>query len=716
MTTWRLLTESGDYLITEAGEQLINETIASDLSAASSISADLKVVQGFSAELFCQSSITAAVTTSITIASSLTAESSIASGLTTNIRAAANLTADSSVTAGITTNIPVFADLEASSSVSAGITTNITLASNLSASSSITAEVIFYRPLFASLDSSASIAADIKTVIALHAGLDAASSITATLTTSINAMAALVSVSNIVDANLKVTRLPVRVDNRNKYIFLAEIQGYDPATSAVVTWRFSSGKGYDNAGTYYKPRIENPARFSRSLSVTGVGGKQSTSYGELTLVNLDNELNELANDFFDGRTLTIKRGKQTDSYASFSTILIATVDSVAMERERVSVRLRDRTYLLDKPFDTTKYDGSNTLPNGFEGTADDLKGQSKPRIFGRIALFTPVLVNTSKLVYQVNNGAVDAVINVFDSGAYLSRGTDYANTTEMMATAPIAGEWRAYPAGGYFRLGTSAFGQVSACVAEKWAYLDCSAAGIIQRVLTAAGYSSSDWIAADFTALNQKNAGSIGVVIGADETTSSIIDRVCQSAGIWWGVDSLNRFRFARLDAPAGAPVATITDNEIIDIERQPESKPAVWQSTLKSDINYIVMDRNSLAGVVTDDRANWFSRDSRDQSSENASVKTQRLLAEAESYDSSLNGISIAKAEADRRLALFSARRDVITVTVGDPASQYENIDLGDVVNVQTDQLGYTAGRNMVVTSLEPDYKSNTFDMTLWG
>lgn len=656
MATWRLLTESGDYLITEAGDQFINETVASDLDASSSV----------------------------------------ASSLTTVLRLQSSLSSDASI--------------------SSQITTAIKMASALQASSSITAQVVFYRPLFASLDSASTITADILTAIRLNAGLTAASSISANLTTSITAMAALVSVSNIVQGNLKVTRIPTRAENRNKYIFLAEIQGYDPVTSSVVTWRFSSGKGYDNAGTYYKPRIENPARFSRSLSVTGVGGKQSTSYGELTLVNLDNELNELANDFFDGRTLTIKRGKQTDSYASFSTILIATVDSVAMERERVSVRLRDRTYLLDKPFDTTKYDGSNTLPNGFEGTADDLKGQSKPRIFGRIALMTPVLVNTSKLVYQVNNGAVDAVINVFDSGAYLSRGTDYANTTEMMATAPLAGEWRAYTAGGYFRLGTSAFGQVSVCVAEKWAYLDCSAAGIIQRVLIAAGYSSADWIAADFTALNQKNAGSIGVVVGSDETTASIIDRVCQSAGIWWGVDSLNRFRFARLDAPAGAPVATITDNEIIDIERQPEQKPAVWQSTLKSDINYMVMDRNSLAGVVTDDRANWFSRDSRDQSSENAAVKTQRLLAEAESYDSSLNGISIAKAEADRRLALFSARRDVITVTVGDPASQYEDIDLGDVVNVQTDQLGYTAGRNMVVTSLEPDYKSNTFDMTLWG
>jgi hypothetical protein len=655
MATWRLLTESGDYLITEAGDSLIQETLASDLLSESSVSADLYVVIGFEAALVCESSVTASVTTSI--------------------------------------------DLGAS----------------LEASSSIEAEVIFYRPLNAELESASSIVADITTVISLHAGLEAASSITATLSTSINAIAALVAISNLVDANLTVLRRETRYLKRANYIYLAEITAYDTSTSSEITWRFSSGAGYNNAGVFYKPRIENPATFQRSITA-GIGGKASVSYGELTLSNLDGELNDLANDYFDGRTLTLKRGKKTDPYEDFATLMIATVESAAMERERVSIRLRDKTYLLNKPFNESRYAGTNTLPNGLEGTADDIKGQAKPKIYGRIALMQPVLVNTSKLIYQVNDGAIDAVINVFDSGAYLSRGTNYASEAEMFSTAPLAGEWRAYPAGGYFRLGTSAFGVVGACVAEKWAYLDCSAAGIIERILTDAGFTSDNWVSADFTALDRKNAGSLGVIVQDGETTEALIDRICQSVGAWWGVDSLNRIRFARLDEPSGVSSALITDNEIIEIERLPEQKFAVWQETVKSDTNYLPLERTALAGVVPDDRANWFVSATRDQVAEDAGVKTTRLLSESELYDTSLNGISIAKAEADRRLSLFSSRRDTVTLTVGDPINNYASIDLGNVVTVASGQLGYQAGRQMVVTSIRPDYQSNTFDITLWG
>jgi hypothetical protein len=333
---------------------------------------------------------------------------------------------------------------------------------------------------------------------------------------------------------------------------------------------------------------------------------------------------------------------------------------------------------------------------------------------GALHSMSPVLVNTAKLIYQVNDGATDSIINVFDSGAYLSRGAPYASEAEMLSSAPASGEWKSYD--GYFRLGSSAFGQVTACVAERWSYLDCTAAGIIQRILTNAGFTSDDWVIADFTALDQLNAGSIGVIVQDGETTATLIDRICASVGVWWGVDSLNRFRFARLDAPSGVSVALITDQEILDIERQPEDRPAVWQSTIKADTNYLVQDKRSLAGIVSDERANWFANASRDQVSTDAAVKTSRLLAETTETDSTLNGISIAAAEATRRLNLFKVRRDTVTLSVSDPSGNYGTMDLGDVVTVVSDQLGYSAGRQMVITSINPDYKANTLDLRLWG
>lgn len=512
-----------------------------------------------------------------------------------------------------------------------------------------------------------------------------------------------------------ITRFEPRYDRRITRIFLAEIEAYDPASSSVITYRFSSGQGFDNAGVFYKPRIENPATFTRGMG-GGVGGKASVSFGELTLVNIDRELAAMADDYYDGRTLTLKIGDPAAAYGTFTTVLKATIETVAVERERISVRLRDRSVALDKPFSTAKFGGTNVLPAGIDGTADDLKDQAKPRILGRIALMQPTLVNTSKLIYMVNAGAVDAILNVFDAGAYLTKGADYADQAAMELTEPAQGTWRACPSIGCFRLGSQPYGQLSVSVVEEWDYLSNTAAGLVQRILTEKGYTSSDWVAADFTALNSKNAGSLGIVVDGEETTASLIDRICQSVGAWWGFDALNRFRIARFDAPSGTPVATLTDNEVLEIERQPESQLPLWRTTLQADKSYVVQDRKSLAGVVPEDRAAWFSTESRDQKAENADVKTQRLLAEEETFDSILNGISIAQAESARRLNLFAVRRDVVTVTLANPADRYSTLDLGAVVNVQSGKLSYGTGRLMTVISVAADFQSGTLDLTLWG
>lgn len=497
-------------------------------------------------------------------------------------------------------------------------------------------------------------------------------------------------------------------------IYLAEITAYDPGTSAEITWRFASGTGYDNAGTFYAPRLENPGSVSRAFA-GGIGGRASASLGEIILTNNDGGLNALADDFFDGRTLTLKQGDSATAYASFTTILVATIETASFERERVSLRLRDRSVELDKPFENTKYLGNNALPAGTEGTADDLKDKLKPRLLGRIALMAPVCVNTSRLIYQVNDGAVDSIANVYDAGAYLSRGADYTSAADMQANTPGGGQYRCLESAGMFRLGAAPFGQITACVVEKWAYLSNTAAGLVQRILTEKGYSAADWIAADFTTLDQKNAGSLGLLVGDGETTASLIDRICQSVGAWWGFDAQGKFRIARFESPSGTAAYAFTEADWIEIDRAPESQLPLWSVTLTADINHAAQDRKSLAGVVPEDRAVWFALEAREQKVEDATVKTSRKLADEIKHDSALNGISIAAAEAQRRLDLYKGRRDVLRLTVADP-SRFTAVDLGSVVSVTTPRFGYTSGKLFLVTSIVVDYGRNQMDFVLWG
>lgn len=494
-------------------------------------------------------------------------------------------------------------------------------------------------------------------------------------------------------------------------IFVAELQAFDPMAGAVITLRYASGQGFDNDGTFIEPRIETPASIRRDLSLSIIGGRASSSYGELTLVNVDGGLNSLADLYFDGRPFNLLYGDDDSSLATFDLVLTAIIETVAIERERISVRLRDRSYLLDKPFSTVKYAGTNALPNGIEGTADDIKDQPKPRIFGRIALMQPVLVNTSKLIYQCNAGPVDAVINVFDSGAYLSRTANtYTSQSDMEANAPAQGAFKVWPAGGCFRLGSSPVGTVSCSVAERWDYLDISAAGIIKRILQEKGFTSADWAESDFDALNEKSAGPLGVIVNPEETTAALIERIAQTVGVWWGFDSTDRG-----DTQQEVPLMTLTEDEFIALERQPETSPPLWQITLKSDVNHAVQDRKSLAGIVNDARAAWFESESRDQKATDTYTQTARLLAEEQTVDSLFASISQAKAEADRRLLLLSDRRDTVTATLANPLD-YPDIDLGSVLEIESESLGYTEPRRMMVIGIGSNFATNTLDLTLWG
>ena len=214
-------------------------------------------------------------------------------------------------------------------------------------------------------------------------------------------------------------------------IFLVEFEGYDPDTELVITHRYCSGPGYQSGPDWYEPRLKQPASFSRSINTAELGGRQSISYGETLLSNDDGELDFLADGYFDGREMRVYYGRSTDPRGRFVMILRAQMAAVAVEVKQVSIRLRDRAVTLDKPFSTAKYGGTNILPAGVDGTPDDIKDQSKPVIYGRVALMEPVLVNTSLLIYQVNNGPAE-VVNVFDGGAYLAReDNDYASQAEL---------------------------------------------------------------------------------------------------------------------------------------------------------------------------------------------------------------------------------------------------------------------------------------------
>lgn len=206
-------------------------------------------------------------------------------------------------------------------------------------------------------------------------------------------------------------------------LFLAEIPVWNG--SAETTLKYASGLGYMNGVDWYAPRIENPATYSVSLNA---GGLASGSYGELTLVNVDGALDALADYAVDGRFLTLKYGDEDAAYNTFTTVLVAMMESINLERDRVSIRLRDPARQLDKPITTRTYAGTG----GLAGDAT-LKDAPKPVIMGEASFIRPVLIDAARLIYQVHDGYVDSIVQVLNkAGQPITHGGDFASESDLL--------------------------------------------------------------------------------------------------------------------------------------------------------------------------------------------------------------------------------------------------------------------------------------------
>lgn len=502
-------------------------------------------------------------------------------------------------------------------------------------------------------------------------------------------------------------------------LYIAEITVYDPALPGERVLRYCTGTGYvDGAHQFYEPRIEQPANMQRALaSGSATRGASRVGYGELLLVNLDGGLDGLVDYGFDGRAIVIKLGTLRPWQAPvWTTVLQGTMARADFSWSQLSISLRDRQAELDKPLQSAIYGGSNSLPNGVDGVSGDIKGREKPRLYGYGWNLEPVLVNTSRLIYQISDAALQSVSAVYDRGAALTAGTAYSSQADMESNAPSAGQYRVWLAGGMFRLGSSPVGQITCDALDGVTSADRTAAQLARQIMLDAGIGSGDINSGDVAALDTANSAECGYWLNGPASAKSALDAVLGSVGAWWGVDRLGQFRMQRFAAPSGTPVATLTKTEIIKIDRiTGDADIPVWQVNLSYQ-PYAITQTSDLAGSVTDARRAELAQPTRNVTAEDASVKTQHKLATVLDVETTLADAAAAQTEATRLLNLYHVRRDTLSVRVALDADLAAAVDLGSVVAVQVPRYGYNAGRLMRVTSIRSDLRGGILDLTLWG
>ena len=507
-------------------------------------------------------------------------------------------------------------------------------------------------------------------------------------------------------------------------IYLLEVDCAIDAAGTVKTLYFSSGnfvtQPSDNpASVAYIPRLTQPGSLTRMMyqDVT-TGGRSQVSYGTCELENVDGALDYILGYSLDKRKLRLLVGDPTQPYSSFAVAQRLTMQQAEVTYKSLSIILRDRQLELDMLLCQHRYGGTNVLPAGKDGTAD-IAGTAVPRLYGTALNFAPVLCNTSLLIYQVHDGAIATVSNVYDSGVALTRGADYTTLADVEATAPTAGQYRVYPAGGYFRLGSSPTGQLTCDASQGAAVANRTCAQILRQIALDMGLQATDISAADVAALDALNGAECGVWVQDDTTGLTTMDAVAASIGAYFGFDRLGNLRMGRLDVPTGAPVATLSVLNVKDIDRVRSNDanngiPA-YRVTLTYAKNYTAQT-SGLAGSVTAARKLVVGQANQSTMAQDLSIPVKYLWSPVMTRDTLLVQKADAVAECARLLNIFKVARNTFTLNVKLDPSTITALDLGAVVAVTVNRFGMNNGVLLLIIGIAADYASNSATLTLWG
>jgi hypothetical protein len=476
---------------------------------------------------------------------------------------------------------------------------------------------------------------------------------------------------------------------------------------------------------------DSPANVSFDASLTDPGSVAITAFGdgrtsggtrlalsEIKAANIDGQYDGWLNYGFDGRPVVIRRGEPGAYPGAMTTVFTGTIEALTVTRREVVLRVRDKQFILARPVLSSFYGGTNTLPTGVDGS-DDLKGKPKPRLFGRCLNIPAPCVNTSKLIYQVSSGPVQAVDAVYDRGEALTNAGDVADAATLQTTTPAAGSYITCISSGLFRLGAAPAGLVTTDATQGSTPAQRTAGQIISALATSAGLSGSEVSSTDIAQLNADNPSTLGLWINdAGTTFAQALDRVTATVGAFYGFDATGVLRSAVLTIPSGAPALFLEEYDVQDpFERRParDGDLPAWSFTVRHSRLWAVQEAD-VAAAVTPARRAALATEYGTARAQDATVKNQFLLAAEETVDSLFVFAAEATTEAARRLALYNVRRNFFDVTVNADLLFDSGARLLSLVQLTNPRFGLSAGGLFRLLGIRLDLARNRATLTLWG
>lgn len=457
-------------------------------------------------------------------------------------------------------------------------------------------------------------------------------------------------------------------------------------------------------------------RFTRSL----LGGSGFARFvqgnGELSITNADGEFDTLPQIYgLDGRRVVLRLGRLADLYRLRPIIFEGTAADMHVDAEALRVNLQDNGYKLEVPLQTSLYAGTG----GAEG-GDDLKEKPKPKAYGYVYNVSPPLVVPSLLIYQVHDGSLQAVSAVYDKGIALTPGADYASYALLAAAVTAAGTYDTCLAEGYFRLGATPDGTVTADIeGDNADGFKQTTAEIVRRILATCSVftAATDLYLPSFTAFDTAQPAAVGYWAGHDATpdVATALADILEGVDGWIGFRRSGRLEIGIMAAPTGAPQAIFEEEDIRTIRREklPSAySPPPWRHRVGYQQNETI--QTDLAdGASATRRAFAAERHRLAAASNNAIKRDHPFAADPEPIAATFIAAGAAQAEASRRLALYSATRSLYRWTANLlPLS----LNIGAVVQVTYPRFDLTVGRLLRIVEITDNARSCESEIVGYG
>lgn len=485
-------------------------------------------------------------------------------------------------------------------------------------------------------------------------------------------------------------------DTEAERVLLAEVKvwsGGAETTRYLSTHGFKTDPGDTPANTYYDQRLVGDPFFERRLNEV-FGGRTFVGIGGLEIDNLDGSLDGWLTDAFDGRRVTLKLGDPSWSISEFGTILVGTAERLeVVDDSTLRLIIRDRQAELNIAVQ------ENLISTG------DSANEPIPLCYGLVRNIEPVLIDSATLEYQVHDGPINDITNVYDNGISVAFTKNLAN--------------------GKFTLNQNPYGRITCSVqgAKPSAYLT-KTGEIIRDLVSRVGplTDPGDLNTTSFSDLDTAVPYTVGLYIRDRRNLLDALDELVLGIRGYYGFDRNGLFEVGRLEAPSGSAVMEIDGKlEIFgDLRVEMDEIPQL-RTRLGYQRNWTVqgsdLDRvglgGELAGGVTNARRGFLANEYRTASASDSAVKTAHLSAlDPERLPTLIDSLTDANTEASRQQTLFGTQR--FRYEVEGAVGPYQ-LKLNDPVTLKDARFGLAAGVLCRVIGIRESLLDNRVEVMLW-